>query len=90
MNKTEYQLSCLSEECGETVQAIGKALRFGLDHVWPEKGETNRREIEREVAQILCVFKELGFTLHEEDVLLKQKKLDKFMALSVELGTLKE
>ncbi len=31
MNKTEYLLVCLAEECAEIQQAVDKALRFGLD-----------------------------------------------------------
>ena len=33
-HNTEYQnhlLACIGEECGELQQAVGKALRFGLD-----------------------------------------------------------
>ena len=34
LHNTEYQnhlLACIGEECGELQQAVGKALRFGLD-----------------------------------------------------------
>ena len=35
MNKQEYLLTCLSEECAEIQQAVSKALRFGLDNYNP-------------------------------------------------------
>ena len=31
MNRQEMLLTILSEECGEVVQAVSKALRFGLE-----------------------------------------------------------
>ena len=88
MNKTEHLLTCLSEECGESVQVASKAIRFGLDHGWPEKGETNRRILEREIADIIGVAQELGLKIRPEDIAAKREKLRKMMALSVELGTL--
>ena len=88
MNKIEYLLTCLSEECGESTQVACKANRFGLDHVWPEKNETNRRILEREIADILGVAEELGLVIRPEDISAKRAKLRTFMTLSVELGTL--
>lgn len=88
MNKIEHLLTCLAEETAESGQVAAKANRFGLDHVWPEKGETNRRILEREVADILGVARELGLIIREEDIEAKRAKLRKMMALSIELGTL--
>jgi NTP pyrophosphatase (non-canonical NTP hydrolase) len=31
VNEQDHLLICLMEECGEVIQACGKALRFGLD-----------------------------------------------------------
>ncbi len=88
MNRTEHLLTCLSEECGESTQVAAKAGRFGLDHVWPEKNETNRRILEREIADILGVAEELGLVIRQEDIAAKREKLRKMMDFSVELGTL--
>lgn len=90
MNKTENLLTSVSEECAEAGQVACKALRFGLDHVWPEKNETNRRILEREIADILGAARELGLEIREEDVEAKRAKIRKYQAMSVELGTLKE
>jgi len=88
MTKIEHLLTCFSEECAESIQVASKAIRFGLDHEWPEKGETNRRILERELADIIGVAKELGLIAREGDVEVKRMKLRKMMALSIELGTL--
>ncbi len=88
MNKTENQLASMSEECHEAGQAACKAMRFGIDHTWPEKNETNRRILEREIADILGVAEELGLVIRPEDIAAKRAKLQKYQVLSVELGTL--
>ncbi len=90
MNKREHLLTCISEECGESIQVAAKANRFGLDHVWPEKGESNRRILEREIADIIGAALELGLVIRGEDIEAKRVKLRKMMVLSIELGTLKE
>lgn len=88
MNKVENLLASVSEECGEASQVACKAMRFGLDHLWPEKNETNRRILEREIADILGAAEELGLTIRREDVEAKRVKIRKYQSLSVELGTL--
>lgn len=88
MNKIEYLTDCVTEECGEAIQAACKANRFGLDHIWPEKGETNRRALEREIADILGVADLLGLVIRDEDRAAKRVKLQKMMGLSEQLGTL--
>lgn len=52
-----YQkMGYLTEECGEVLQASGKALRWGLDSVNPElppeQQETNRDWLKREMADL--------------------------------------
>jgi hypothetical protein len=88
MNKTEHLLACLSEECGESIKVASKALRFGLDHIWPEKGLPNRRILEGELADLVAVAELLGLKIREMDKAGKRRKLRKMMALSVRLGTL--
>lgn len=47
-------LALLSEECGEVVAIIGKALRHGLDSCHPDGGESNRDAISREAGQVIA------------------------------------
>lgn len=88
LNEKEYLLTCVVEEGGEVALTGCKALRFGLDHVWPEKNETNRRILERELADVVGTARMLGLVIREEDVTAKIEKVKKFMKLSQELGTL--
>jgi hypothetical protein len=88
LNETEYLLTCISEENSESSQVACKALRFGLDHIWPEKNETNRRILERELADLMAVAEMMGLTIRDEDKAAKKEKVKKFMKLSQELGTL--
>lgn len=55
--KTQLQiLGYLVEECGETMAAVGKSLRWGLESTNPElpesERETNRDWILRELADL--------------------------------------
>jgi hypothetical protein len=47
------RLALLSEELGETQQAIGKILRHGFDNYDPEKPDTNNRmDLHKEIADV--------------------------------------
>ena len=46
------RLALLSEELGETVQAIGKVLRHGYENSHPDGGPTNRESLERECGDV--------------------------------------
>ena len=48
-------LACLSEEAGEIVQIVAKALRHGLGSCHPDGGETNRENINKEVGDLLAI-----------------------------------
>jgi NTP pyrophosphatase (non-canonical NTP hydrolase) len=45
-------LALLLEACGEVVQAVGKALRHGLNSTHPDGGLDNRALIEREAGDV--------------------------------------
>ena len=49
MNRTEHLLACLAEECAEVAQAVGKALRFGLDDGYPGTDRKNADDIAKEL-----------------------------------------
>lgn len=96
MNRVEYLLTCLQEECGELIQASSKSLRFGLNDRYSDKYPTNKEQIIAEfndIVAIMRMLKECGI-FGEQDIynydhiLGKMKKVDMFMDLTV--GTLEK
>lgn len=92
MNKTEYLLTVLAEECTEVTHAVTKSLRFGLDDKWKDN-PTNKQQISQEMADVMGTF----FYLLQEGIIdppeeslvqAKKEKIDKFMQYSRERGTL--
>ncbi|VVB51781.1 Uncharacterised protein [uncultured archaeon] len=94
MNAEDYLLSCLSEECGEVVQLVGKSHRFGLDDFYVA-GPTNRQKLAQEINDIIAVAEmltEFGVDLpgvfDREAQQAKKNKVYKYMAYSRERGRL--
>ena len=57
MTETEHLLVCLAEECAEIQQAVGKALRFGLNDDY--KSTTPADDISRECCDLIAVIEML-------------------------------
>jgi len=93
MTRIENLLTILSEECVETAQRVSKAIRFTLEEVQPEQDLTNAQRIVYEFNDIVAVME----ILHEEGVFdkvidreaidKKKLKVAKYLAYSVEVGT---
>ena len=47
MNKAEHLLATFAEECAETQQAIGKALRFGHKDGYPGASTKTHRTLKK-------------------------------------------
>ena len=97
MNKQEYLLTVLSEECAEVAQRVSKALRFGLDAVEPGQELTNEERIVREYLDLvavveMCVSNAILFEDIDAEYIVaaKKKKVKVFMELSKSRGTLTE
>ena len=98
MNKTEYILTCISEECSEVQQAISKALRFGLDDFYPSKKEGNNLQdlIDElnDLSGVLLLAKENNILpehfLDADKVVAKRDKILKYMDYSKNCGTLQD
>ena len=88
MNQTEHLLTVLAEEGSEVAQQACKANRFGLSDCEPGGAETNKRRIEREMAQALAVFEMLGYRIREYDKVAKKVKVRKYMKYARRRGTL--
>jgi NTP pyrophosphatase (non-canonical NTP hydrolase) len=97
MNEVQHLFSCLSEECGEVLQAIGKCQRFGPDDLWPEIGLTNAEQVQHELFDILAVAEMLrergalpkisGASM-DMKIEAKKAKVMKMMDYAIERGTL--
>lgn len=98
MNRDEYLLTCLAEECAEIQQRVSKALRFGLNEVQPGQGKTNKERLHDEVLDFLGVLDMLEqtalFPPPNHDVIraavaAKREKIEKFYTYSrFECGTI--
>lgn len=95
MNRTEYLLTCLSEECAEVAQRVSKSLRFGSAERQPGQEYTNAQRIGMELCDLLAVMK----MLEEEEavvmppdlhrsILIKQRKVEEYMEYSRHCGVL--
>lgn len=93
MNKKEYLLTCLIEECSEVQKEATKALRFGLDDNWKERGKQSDR-IVHEFCDLLAIYDMLveegllDDVTTEEMIQMKKERVHKFMGYAKERGTL--
>ncbi len=97
MNIIEHLLVCITEECGEIIQAADKALRFGLDDHAPGKNQTNLEDLVKEVNDLVAVIEVLdksGVTFSglfsRDDIEAKKKKIQHFLEYAVSRGTTQE
>lgn len=97
MNKNEYILTCLSEECAEVAHRVAKAQRFTLEECQPGQERTNAQRIVDEIHDLRAVIDLLYLegvlpqpTPAEEITAMnaKREKLSKFMAYSAYRGAL--
>jgi NTP pyrophosphatase (non-canonical NTP hydrolase) len=87
LTKAEYLYACLSEECGEVSQVIGKILRFGINDSHPKTGDIpNKQLLKDELNDILAVAKLLGFQPDNKAIGDKQKKVMKYMEYAIAVG----
>lgn len=98
MNRQEYLLVCLNEECLEVAKEADKALRFGLDDWSPSAppSETNRKRISQELTDLIAVAQMLKDELYideymiDENLSKKKEKVEYYMLISEKLGILKD
>lgn len=97
MTKDEHFLMCLAEECAEVAQRITKALRFGLDETQEGHALNNRERITEELYDLtavatLCERRGLilGVVPNERTIQTKRDKIERYLNISREQGTLTE
>jgi len=55
MNKIEYLMTVLSEECAEVAELCSKVNRFGIDNIAPDETLSNRKRLINELNDIYGV-----------------------------------
>lgn len=94
MNRLQYLLTVLSEECDEIGKLCSKSQRFGLNSLNPETGKVNNIEIHKEMNDVLAVLRllntefNLGFEVDENLINAKIEKMQRFEEYSIEIGAL--
>lgn len=96
MNRLQYLLSKVSEECAETAQRAHKAALFGINDIQPgvEKGDNATRLIEEfsHIVAYMQLLKIEGYipeTINWEEVDKKKKELEYWYQFSIEKGQVK-
>ena len=99
MNRTEYLLTCLAEECNEIAQRASKAVRFGLDEIQEGQSLSNAQRITyefRDLQAIMELLEDDGFlekavwTRDHEAIGKKKVKIKKWANHSMSRGILEE
>lgn len=101
MNIQEYLLSQLGEECSEISQMCSKSNRFGLDDVYDNVAKNpnaynNRVRLVEEINDLFGIIEELKARgilpkklVSEAKVKAKRRKVLKYLAHAIDLGTVK-
>ncbi len=97
MNKNEYLLNKLSQECAEVSQRCSKAIEFGLTEIQEGQELDNAQRISDEYADLVAVFFmvcEAGLIKADpefaEKVAAKKEKVLKYMEYSRKVNCLEK
>lgn len=97
MNRVEYLLTKLAEECAEVAQRATKALCFGLDEIQPGQPLNNRQRIEHELTDLTVILDMLidagalkDDPIPKEEFAMRRAKVERFMEYSRKCGTLQD
>lgn len=80
-NNIREVLDILQEECAETIQAVSKCNRFGLDNYKPGKPLTNRHHLEEELGDLMAMIELLVAADVVDQSRIDQAKKEKFNKL---------
>jgi len=92
MNKQQYLLIKLAEEASEVAQIALKTAQFGLHETYPGQPKSNIDRVLAEVTDFLAVLEmldcqlELRFEADRGELEEKKTKVEKYLAISRELG----
>jgi hypothetical protein len=93
LNREQYLLTLIQEECAELSQRASKALRFGLYEVQPGQELDNWERLRGEFVDLFTSLYMLDWVIvdvdvKDDDVQTKANKIKKYMQLSVDRGIL--
>lgn len=93
MNKRQYLLTCLAEECAEVIQCASKINRFGLDDKQPNQEIDNKTRLTDESNDLVAIFdllfeEEIIGAFDDVKIQAKKDKVEKYMKYSEEQGCL--
>lgn len=93
MNREQYLLTKLSEECMEIGKEALKIQQFGFNSYNPEEPNvSNKQRLINELNDLMAIIEllnedtTLNYSPHDVDIAIKKDKVDKFYNLSSELG----
>jgi NTP pyrophosphatase (non-canonical NTP hydrolase) len=102
LNKEQYLLTQLQEECAEVAQRASKAIRFGLYEKQPGQDKTNFDRLREEIVDLLTVVHYLEEIINNVIIMptdkglvdlaqmmaAKRAKIEKYMEYSIDIGVL--
>lgn len=100
MNRAEYLLNIVGEEGCEVAHRTAKAMRFGVDEIEPGQPDTNGERLRFEVYDVISTYLiaagdndglpplHLDPEIIQQITATKRAKIERFMAISCEQGTL--
>ena len=92
MNREQYLLTKLAEECTEIAQDALKTQQFGFDSYNPDTGIDNTQYLTNELNDLFAILEMLEesgcfkFTPCPNAILEKKDKVEKYLKLSQNLG----
>lgn len=96
MNRADYLLSHLAQECAEVIVCITKAQMFGVNEIQPGQEFTNWQRLMHEMADVIAIGEvmndegilERSFATVDDYIERKKQKAAQFSNYSRELGRL--
>lgn len=93
LNKEQYLLTLIQEECAELSQRASKALRFGLHEIQDGQELNNWERLKGEYTDlwtVICMLDAELLILEVEPIREKIDKIKKYMGLSQDRGILED
>lgn len=91
LDREQYLMLTLAEECAEVSQRVSKAFRFGMEEIQEGQIMNNRNRIAGEFNDLFTIYKMLeeeGYLppLEEKLIDMKKKKVNKYYDYSIDVG----